>query len=139
MEYIFEIDLKVRDYECDLQGIVNNSVYQNYLEHCRHEFIHEIGLDFEKLHQDGIDAVVYNADITYKSPLKPNDTFKVALNMSRKGSLKFIFHQDIINTRTGKIAVQAKITSVLTSNGRPIRPTVLEEAFASSELRFIEE
>ena len=33
--YIFELKDKVRDYECDLQGIVNNANYQHYLEHCR--------------------------------------------------------------------------------------------------------
>ena len=29
--YIFELKDKVRDYECDLQGIVNNANYQHYL------------------------------------------------------------------------------------------------------------
>jgi len=56
--YIYELEFKVRDYECDLQGIVNNSVYQNYLEHTRHEFLLENNLSFDKLHQQGIDAVV---------------------------------------------------------------------------------
>ena len=28
----YRLKFKVRDYECDMQGIVNNSVYQNYLE-----------------------------------------------------------------------------------------------------------
>ena len=37
-KYIFELKMKVRDYECDLQGIVNNANYQHYIEHTRHEF-----------------------------------------------------------------------------------------------------
>ena len=32
MESVFEVVMTVRDYECDIQGIVNNAVYQNYLE-----------------------------------------------------------------------------------------------------------
>ena len=37
-DYIFEEKFKVRDYECDLQGIVNNANYQHYTEHACHEF-----------------------------------------------------------------------------------------------------
>ena len=35
----FRTEMHVRDYELDIQSIVNNSVYQNYLEHARHEYI----------------------------------------------------------------------------------------------------
>ena len=44
MNYIYELEMKVRDYECDLQGIVNNANYQHYLEHTRHEFLTSVGV-----------------------------------------------------------------------------------------------
>ena len=45
-EFDFEIELQVRDYECDIQGIVNNANYMHYLEHCRHQFLQSAGLSF---------------------------------------------------------------------------------------------
>ena len=32
-KYIFETRMEVRDYECDIQGIVNNANYLHYTEH----------------------------------------------------------------------------------------------------------
>lgn len=46
MEYIYELKMKVRDYEVDCQGIVNNANYLHYLEHTRHEFCQQAGLSF---------------------------------------------------------------------------------------------
>ena len=51
MNYIYELPMKVRDYECDLQGIVNNANYQHYLEHTRHEFLLSAGVSFAGLHE----------------------------------------------------------------------------------------
>ena len=71
--FTYELDFKVRDYECDLQGIVNNSVYQNYLEHTRHEFLLDNNVSFDLLHQQGVDAVVARIEMAYKTPLKSGD------------------------------------------------------------------
>ena len=52
--YIYTIALQVRNYECDMEGIVNNAVYLNYLEHARHQFLRSAGIDFAELTQQGI-------------------------------------------------------------------------------------
>ena len=36
MDYIFTTRMQVRDYECDIEGIVNNANYLHYAEHTRH-------------------------------------------------------------------------------------------------------
>ena len=118
-DYKFELELTVRDYECDIQGIVNNAVYQNYLEHTRHEFIKTAGLDFAKLHEEGIDAVVYRVEIDYKLPLKSGDKFVSKLNYKKDGLLKIIFLQDIYRKNDNKLMTKAKVTVVNLKKGRP--------------------
>jgi acyl-CoA thioester hydrolase len=128
-DHQFEIELQVRDYECDIQGIVNNAVYQNYLEHCRHKFLNSVGLDFAQLHNDGIDAVVIRTELDYKFPLRPGDDFFVRLNIGKQGKLRIIFLQQIIMKKDEKLMVNARVTTVLTKNNRPISPEILEEKF----------
>lgn len=115
--YIYKLDFKVRDYECDLQGIVNNSVYQNYLEHTRHEFLLERNVSFADLHHQGIDAVVARIEIAYKAPLKSKDEFVCKLNVV-KDKLKYIFNQAIYRKFDNKLCVTAKVTTVVLVNGK---------------------
>ena len=63
--YLFTLEDKVRDYECDLQGVVNNANYQHYMEHARHEFLEYLGENFGAMHEQGIDAFVARVDIQY--------------------------------------------------------------------------
>jgi len=57
-QYCFETRMEVRDYECDIEGIVNNANYLHYTEHTRHLFLKECGLSFAEMHEKGVDAVV---------------------------------------------------------------------------------
>ena len=45
-DYKFTHEMKVRDYECDLQGIVNNANYQHFMEHSRPELLDSLGVNF---------------------------------------------------------------------------------------------
>ena len=117
-DFIYSLNFKVRDYECDLQAVVNNSVYQNYLEHTRHEFLKTIGLDFENLSKQDLSPMVYQADIIYKASLRSGDDFISTINLSREGTLKIIFHQKLYRKNDKKLMLKAKITKVVVRNGK---------------------
>ena len=120
--YLYELEFLVRDYECDLLGVVNNAVYQHYLEHSRHEFMHSAGIDFAKLHDEGIDPIVARVEIDYKYPLRSRDNFVVCINIHREGRLRFVFDQDIYRLPDEQIILNGKVIGVCLQNGRPVVP-----------------
>jgi acyl-CoA thioester hydrolase len=130
--YAYAMELSVRDYECDMQGIVNNSVYQNYLEHVRHCYLKEIGIDFQEYTRQGTNLVVVRAELDYKYPLTSGDRFVVALNMMRESALKFAFHQDMFRLPDLKPVLRAKIIgTALNERGRPQIPAELDAVMAA--------
>jgi len=125
--YSFSLEFIVRDYECDLQGVVNNANYQHYLEHARHEFLISKGVNFVDLHDEGTDLIVTRVEIDYKYPLRSRDKFIVRLNIEREGNARLLFIQDIYRIPDEKLVVIARITGVATKNGRPVPPGSLVE------------
>lgn len=125
--YDFTLEMHVRDYECDIQGIVNNGVYQNYLEHVRHQYLKQIGIDFAALARQGINLVVVRAELDYKYPLQTGDSFVVGLKMRRESRLKFAFYQDIFRLPDQHLIMNAKIIgTALNAHGRPELPEALD-------------
>lgn len=125
--YAFTHEMDVRDYECDIQGIVNNGVYQSYLEHVRHLFLKSIGVDFADYTKRGIILVVVRAELDYKTPLAPGDRFAVRLNLVRESKLRFAFLQDIVRLPDNKPVLSAKIIgTALNERGRPHLPAELD-------------
>ena len=117
MNYIFETRMEVRDYECDIEGIVNNANYVHYCEHTRHLFLQQCGLSFADMHAKGIDAVVARMQLQYKVPLRPDDAFWSRLNLKKDG-IKYVFYQDIYRAADEKLCFRAQIELVCLVNGR---------------------
>jgi Predicted thioesterase len=130
VEPIFEHELKVRDYECDTQGHVNNANYQHYFEVTRHEFMERAGLNFHQLHLQGIDAVVAKVEIRYKVPLIGMDEFRCTIERIERINVKYIFHQEIIRISDNVTCAKAKIEVVNLVNGKLAHPDIFDEAFA---------
>ena len=117
MEYVFELTMKVRDYECDLQGIVNNANYQHYIEHTRHEFLLTRGVSFADLHARGIDAVVARLQMAFKTPLRSGDSFVSRLAVRKEG-LRIVFVQDIYRLPDDKPVIRSTVGTVCVVDGR---------------------
>ncbi|MEI5640399.1 MULTISPECIES: acyl-CoA thioesterase [unclassified Pseudoalteromonas] len=127
----FKVDFKVRDYECDLQGIVNNSVYFNYLEHARHEFLLANHIDFAALAEQKVNLVVVRSEMNYKGSLVPGDHFYVTVELERISKIKFAFKQQVIRSADDKLMLDAVITGTsVNERGRPFLPDALSQLFA---------
>lgn len=131
--YCFKLNFEVRDYECDLSGIVNNAVYQHYLEHARHVYLKEQGLDFSVLENRGVTLVVIRIEMDFLYPLRSGDEFFVGLNTERISRLRFGFTQDIYRLPDHKPILAAKVVgTALNEKGNPRLPAEIEELIASS-------
>ena len=122
----FELELEVRDYECDLQGVVNNAVYLNYLEHTRHQYLRSRGVDFAALHEAGCDLIMTRCEVDFKGSLRSGDRFVVLMSLSRESRLRFLFHQKVLRLPDRTAMLEARIIGTGLIAGRPGLPDVLQ-------------
>ena len=128
--YIFTLEIAVRDYELDSEGIVNNAVYLHYLEHTRHAFVKQEGIPFGSLTSDGLIPVVRRMEIDYRTPLRSGDVMLSRLWIERQGA-RFVFYQDIFRKEDGAPVVSAVVTIVcMEKDGRINRGDDLAERIA---------
>jgi acyl-CoA thioester hydrolase len=123
---VFEIEMKVRDYECDAQGIVNNANYLHYTEVTRHEFMESLGLTFKECHEQGVDPVVTRADLHYKASLTGGESFLSSLTVERIGA-KMHFHQLFRRKSDEVVCCEAFIEVATLINGKLSRGGYFDE------------
>jgi len=126
-EYTYKLRMRVRDYECDIEGVVNNANYQHYLECGRNEFMRSIGVDFVQATAEDYLFMLSRIEIFYKSPLRGGDDFDVCLNIRRKG-VRYLFDQVIVKASDGKVAVKAEVECIVVHEGRIAKETPYDDA-----------
>ena len=128
-KYVFETRMEVRDYECDIEGIVNNANYLHYCEHTRHLFLNKCGLSFADMHRKGVDAVVARINLQYKTPLRPDDEFVSRMALTKEG-IKYVFHHDIFRASDNQLCFRGDVTLVCIVDGRLSGSPDYDRAFA---------
>jgi acyl-CoA thioester hydrolase len=123
----FHITLQVRDYELDMQGVVNNSVYQNYLEHARHLFLKARGVDFAEVTRQGVNLVVTRIEMDFLASLTSGDEFAVSVEARQVSRVRWGFTQEITRVGDGKTILRAQVIgTALDARGRPHMAEVLK-------------
>lgn len=126
---IFEYKMKVRDYECDAQGVVNNANYLHYFEATRHEMMEGCGLRLRDLTDNNILPVVRNANISYRNSLRGSDEFICSARIEREG-LRYFFSQEVTRISDNVLCAKAEIEVVCLIDGRIGKPDLFDKAFA---------
>ena len=123
--------IKVRSYELDVEGHVNNAVYLNYLEHSRTSAMQDFGLSFHALLERGLYIVVTRVDMTIHAPAFLGDELELRVTPTDIRRVKGIFHQEISNVTRGNKTVTATVYgAVVDREGKPVRiPDEFREAF----------
>ena len=129
MALTFENKMKVRDYECDSQGVVNNAIYQHYFEATRHELMEKCGLRLRDLTEANIIPVVRNVNISYRSSLRGSEEFVCTAKIDREG-LRYLFTQEIIRIPDNTLCAKAVIEVVCLMDGKVGKPEIFDKAFA---------
>ena len=119
---IFTINLKVRDYELDQYGVVNNAIYNHYLEHARHEFLAELGIDAAAVAASGRSLALSRLDVTYRASLRSKDHFRVEVFIAKLSGARVGFCQRIHRLPDDTLMLEAMAEAAfLDEKGRPQR------------------
>jgi len=112
----------------DRFGVVNNAVYQNYLEHTRHVFLESRNVSLTQLYEQGFSPVVSRAEIEYRASLVSGDSFDVTLAVEILSRIRFVFFQEIIRHADRRVVTRARITgTVVDALGKPKLPEVFNQ------------
>ncbi len=122
MAKVFSLDFQVRDYELDQFGVVNNSVYQNYLEHTRHEFMQSLGIDPAQLAHRGASLALSEIHLHFRSALRSRDAFRVVLTVAEIRGARVVLRQRIVRVPDASPVLEARVVAVvLDEAGKPRR------------------
>ncbi len=128
----FTTQIRVRRYEMDALGHVNNAIYQNYLEQAAIEHSEHLGLTLELYRKLGGVFVMRRIEIDYLRPAVAGDRLEITTWLQEMRGSRAIRRYEIRKQNNDHLLVTAEAlwvwVDVTTMRPKAI-PTVLLEVF----------
>jgi acyl-CoA thioester hydrolase len=127
---MYRTTVRVRFYELDPYQHVNHSVYIQYFEAARAEWLTAIGFPLSKLIEDGIQIVVTEINTKYLAPAGPGDELTIETELAEARRVSMTFEQRILRGEE-TLVTQTITAATVSTTGRPMRvPQTLVAALA---------
>ncbi|MEM8944192.1 MAG: thioesterase family protein [Planctomycetota bacterium] len=105
-----DIEIEVRYYETDGQGIVHHSNYFQYFELARVEMLKAYGYDYADLERDGILLVVHSISCKYQLPAKFGDTLRIETTVERATTARIDHSYRVLRSSDNALLAEGKST-----------------------------
>ncbi len=103
-DFKFKVEVRVRNFEVDWQGIVHNAIYLHYFETGRIEYLKRVGVmvDMNSIRQNSKVVLVRN-EVNYKVPARFDQLLNVYSRVSVIRNSSFLFEGLIEDSLQGHL------------------------------------
>jgi YbgC/YbaW family acyl-CoA thioester hydrolase len=105
---ISRLPIVVRSTELDTLGHVNNSVYQQWFEWGRFEWVRDAKSDWSVFEADGLTLVVVHVAIDYRREARLDDALIIETALVRLGGKSLTYRQRVVH-RDGGVACEGDV------------------------------
>ena len=118
----FHNSIRVRYQECDMQGVVYFARYPEYYDISLTELFRQALGSYQSMVDSGVDMVVAEQSLRYRSPARFDDVVDVAITVDKLGETSMLSSYAI--SRNGELLVEGDLRHVFidvpTKNKRPM-------------------
>lgn len=128
--------VRVRTYELDSFGHVNNSVFLNYLEEARSEYLKQKNLSFHDFARLGVQLVIVEATVRYISPARYGDEIEVVGIFQPIKAASLVISYTLTEKNTGRLIATAETKGAFVdaATGKPTRaPQIFRDAYSGND------
>jgi len=106
------LEINVRFSETDAMGVIWHGNYLKYFEDAREFFGEFFKMEYLDLFHKGYFTSIVKSEIEHKSSVRYGDKIRVVARLEKMAAAKIVFHYEVINLNSGKLAAKGTTIQV---------------------------